>query len=104
MTEVKIGSAGITAEFHAKGSLGLDGSLKLLDKIVFGNDLRDAPPDEVHLFIDGWEQFLRDSPVKFCFAIAERCHALHRAVSPPHAYHNSFSPPRLPIRLSRTVL
>lgn len=62
VTEVKVGTAGVATELHAEGLAGCDGPLELPDEIFFGDDLRGASFDEVHLFIDGGKQFFRVSP------------------------------------------
>jgi hypothetical protein len=63
VTEMEVGPAGVTTELHAERLVGLDGSLKLPNEVLFRNDLRGPSFDEVHLFVDGRKQSLAASPL-----------------------------------------
>ena len=62
MAQMEIGAARITAEFDVERFFCLDGLLNLPREIFFGNDLGRASFDEVHLFVQWWEQFLGIAP------------------------------------------
>ena len=59
---MKVGSARIAAELDDEWVLCSDGLLNFSREVFFRNDLGCASFDEVHLFVQWWEQFLGGAP------------------------------------------
>jgi hypothetical protein len=55
MSEVEIGTAWITAELNGKRRIGCDGSLDFLYTIIFRDNFRNSPGNDIHLFVERWK-------------------------------------------------
>ena len=61
---MEVGTARIATELCSDRLVGFDGAFKLAYEILLRDDLGDAPLDDVHLFVEGREQFLGDAPLE----------------------------------------